>query len=366
MHLFNLLADEASGQTIPSTTDWNSVAPSNVSSGTSSVTNTLSNGWRTTTVAASGSVALQIENDDGANGADGSFNPFTNSTDDNELFGATIGFGGAELNAVDYLAVESTASENFKLNSLRVRVQLQTVSSGTLYSYTLHAFRGGSQVGTASGSVNSSDGSLRYWASINVASNSDFENIDEFRVDFSAGVRQIGIDDISISAAVAGDTTAPRVTSVARQTPSDASTNADTLIFRVTFDEDVQNVDATDFNASGTSGDASSVATVNASTYDVTVSGGDLASYNGAVGLSFDGSQNIQDLAGNNLTNTTPTGANESYTLNNTAPTLAEVTPVTTPTADATPSYTFSSDEAGAVHGRFLRHVELHRGERGR
>ncbi|CAN0216874.1 unnamed protein product, partial [Chrysoparadoxa australica] len=117
------------------------------------------------------------------------------------------------------------------------------------------------------------------------------------------------------------DTAVPAVTSVARQTPATETTSADTLVFRVTFDEDVQNVDATDFNASGTSADVTAVSGVSAAVYDVTVSGGDLAAFNGVVGLTFDAGQNIEDLAGNALTNTTP-GSNQTYTLAN-APEIA-------------------------------------------
>lgn len=113
-----------------------------------------------------------------------------------------------------------------------------------------------------------------------------------------------------------GDTTAPTVTSVLRQTPAAASTNSDTLVFRVTFDEDVQNVDTSDFDASGTTGDATAVSAVSASVYDVTVSGGDLADLNGTVGLTFNASQNIEDLASNALSNTTP-GTDETYTVAN-------------------------------------------------
>ena len=40
---------------------------------------------------------------------------------------------------------------------------------------------------------------------------------------------------------------------------------------------------------------------------------------------------------------------NTTTTTDTTAPTLAEVTAVTTPTNDTTPNYTFSSDEAGTI-----------------
>ena len=50
-----------------------------------------------------------------------------------------------------------------------------------------------------------------------------------------------------------------------------------------------------------TTATVTNVAQVTASTYDVTVSGGDLASFNGTVGLDVSGAQNITDLAGNAL-----------------------------------------------------------------
>ncbi|MBF0297013.1 MAG: DUF4347 domain-containing protein, partial [Magnetococcales bacterium] len=47
------------------------------------------------------------------------------------------------------------------------------------------------------------------------------------------------------------DTTAPRITSIDRQTPATASTDADSLVWRVTFDETVSNVSTGDFSVSG-------------------------------------------------------------------------------------------------------------------
>ena len=118
------------------------------------------------------------------------------------------------------------------------------------------------------------------------------------------------------------DSTAPKIVSVVRQSPAANPTNADSITFRITFDEDVQNVDSDDFDATGTTGDvqAGGVNTINANIYDVTVSGGDMASYTGEVGLEIASSQNIEDLAGNPLVNTTPTGVNETYMLDNTPP----------------------------------------------
>ena len=94
------------------------------------------------------------------------------------------------------------------------------------------------------------------------------------------------------------DTTAPTVTSIERQDPSDSPTNADTLTWRVTFSEDVQNVNAADFSVSGTTATLA-VAAVSGSEsrYDVTASGGNLANLNDTVTLSFAMGQNITDKA---------------------------------------------------------------------
>ncbi|MCG8653202.1 MAG: hypothetical protein MI861_25400, partial [Pirellulales bacterium] len=74
--------------------------------------------------------------------------------------------------------------------------------------------------------------------------------------------------------------------SFTRQTPTTQVTGADSLVFRATFDEDVTNVDASDFTVGGTTtATITSVVSVDAKTYDITVSGGDLADFNGIVGL---------------------------------------------------------------------------------
>jgi hypothetical protein len=68
--------------------------------------------------------------------------------------------------------------------------------------------------------------------------------------------------------------------------------------------------------------------------YDVTVSGGDLANFNGTVGLNLSASQNITDLTGNALPAGEPT-TDETYTVDNTAPAFLSLTrqaPATTPT----------------------------------
>ena len=127
--------------------------------------------------------------------------------------------------------------------------------------------------------------------------------------------------------ATATDTIAPTVTSILRQTPASSPTNADVLTWRVTFSEDVANVEGADFEVSGTSATLAAAAVSGSSAqYDVTASGGDLGSLDATVTLAFDADQDIADAAGNALANTTPTGANEaSYVVDNTAPGVASI-----------------------------------------
>ena len=128
----------------------------------------------------------------------------------------------------------------------------------------------------------------------------------------------------STSMAPVTDTTAPRVTSIERQTPTTTPTHADTLTWRVTFNEDVQDVGDADFEIAGTTAGLTATAmTGSASVYDVTASGGNLADRNATVTLSFATGQDIKDIANNALANTTPTGTNDNtYVVDNTAPTV--------------------------------------------
>jgi hypothetical protein len=114
-----------------------------------------------------------------------------------------------------------------------------------------------------------------------------------------------------------GDPRFPELLSFTRQTPTDLATNADTVVFRATFDEDVQYVTGNDFAVTGSTAAVTGVNAVSASVYDLTVSGGDLAGYDGAVGLDLSGSQNIADLWDNPLPAGEP-ATDETYLLDNT------------------------------------------------
>lgn len=158
---------------------------------------------------------------------------------------------------------------------------------------------------------------------------------------------------------VVADATPPTVTSILRETPAANPTDSDSLTFTVTFSEDVQNVSADDFTPTGTTAMAtafSDAGDADASTWSVTVSGGDLANLNGTVGLGVAGGHNIADLAGNALTDTTPTGTNETFTVANdsTNPNLVSLLGLPTSisgavTFDAT--FTFSENVTGFAIG---------------
>jgi hypothetical protein len=117
---------------------------------------------------------------------------------------------------------------------------------------------------------------------------------------------------------VVGDITAPSLLSFTRQNPATSPTSLNSLVFRATFSEAVKNVSTGDFAVDGTTtATVTNVATVNSSTFDVTVSGGDLSTFNGTVGLNLSNAQNIQDLSNNALPDAEP-ATDETYTVDNT------------------------------------------------
>ncbi|HAS43863.1 MAG TPA: hypothetical protein DCS93_25525, partial [Microscillaceae bacterium] len=147
------------------------------------------------------------------------------------------------------------------------------------------------------------------------------------------------------------DNTAPTVTSFTRKTPNTQITNADAITFLATFSEDVQNVDLNDFAVTGPTGATIMVTQLTASTYDVQISGGDLAALNGTVGLNLAGGASVTDLVGNALTIAEP-GTDETYSLDNSVPNTVSFTrknPATTTTSADQLTFlaTFSEDVTG-------------------
>ncbi len=134
----------------------------------------------------------------------------------------------------------------------------------------------------------------------------------------------VQIVDISSRSIANQPTVAPTLTSVERHDPATQDTNDNTPTFRVTFSEAVNNVDESDFETTG-----SATATVSAVTpvpggtvYHVEVT----VTEDGIVRLGIATANDIKDVTGNALSGTTPAGADEPYTIDTVAPTLASVT----------------------------------------
>lgn len=122
----------------------------------------------------------------------------------------------------------------------------------------------------------------------------------------------------------------PSLLSITRQVPVTSVTNADSLVFRITFDQSILNLGPADFNVTGgTTATIASITAVSSTAYDITVSGGDLASFNGTVGLDLATGQTITDPIGNALPTTEP-AIDQTYTLtnNNNPANPAKLTPL--------------------------------------
>ena len=151
------------------------------------------------------------------------------------------------------------------------------------------------------------------------------------------------------------------VTSIERSDPAVETTSAQTLVFEVTFSEDVTGVNLSDFALSSGGTGTGSVTNLagSGSQYLVSVS----AARDGTYNLDVTQDSGIADAADNPLSSTTPTGADHTYTVNTipadtTAPTVASI--VRSDPAEATTSertlvfgVTFSEDVTGVDAGDF-------------
>nr|WP_235584437.1 choice-of-anchor U domain-containing protein [Massilia sp. MS-15] len=116
---------------------------------------------------------------------------------------------------------------------------------------------------------------------------------------------------------LSGDTQSPLLTAIERATPLASQTNADTLRFKLSFSEAVA-LAAADLRVHGSTASVTRVDAIDGSSYYVTVAGGDLAGLDGAtVSLGFAPAQDIRDSGGNALLDTSPTGANQSFVMDN-------------------------------------------------
>ena len=125
-----------------------------------------------------------------------------------------------------------------------------------------------------------------------------------------------GADQTYIVSITVTDTANPRLASIERYSPASRNTDSQSLVYKATFSESVTGVTASDFVLSPSStGGVNGVTPVTAisgsgDTYYVTVSSTVDGTYN--LDLVSSG-HNIADASSNPLTNTAPTGADQTY-----------------------------------------------------
>ena len=138
-------------------------------------------------------------------------------------------------------------------------------------------------------------------------------------------------------------TTTPVISSIKRADNAPEITNADEVAWLVGFSEQVRNVSAADFEATGTSARVVSATPVAGASqqYRITLRGGDLASLNGRVELGLSSQQDIENVTGVKLATTIPT-TNETYFIDNLAPIVSSISPLNATGSPFTVSFEFS------------------------
>lgn len=150
------------------------------------------------------------------------------------------------------------------------------------------------------------------------------------------------------------DNTAPTITSILRSNPLVSTTSASTVVFRVTFDEGVQGVDAGDFDISAftasNSADAPIVSHISGGkVYDVTI---DNISGSGTLALDVSSATIIDSLSVSPNAFAGTVGLAQSYEIDQTAPTvLSIVRKDSNPTSASTINFraTFSEPVTGVT-----------------
>ncbi len=142
------------------------------------------------------------------------------------------------------------------------------------------------------------------------------------------------------------------LTSFTLSSPAASPTNSDSLVFLATFNQAVVNVDASDFvinDTPFTTATITGVVSLTAATYTITVSGGDLASYEGIIGLDLDAATDIVSSDDASALTIAEPLTDLAYTLDNTSPVLSTTSTETDPTNTSpfTVDFSFSEDVSG-------------------
>jgi len=174
-----------------------------------------------------------------------------------------------------------------------------------------------------------------------------------FRARATVSGVKTGSSGVSSELPITIDTTAPTFTSVLRHAPSSQTTGLDALTFRLTFSEPISGLDSTDFEVTGSTATVSRIAMVSGTlgSYDATVSGGNLASLNGVLGLGFVANPTVTDIAGNSLAGIVPTVSPQTYTLDNRNPVVSITSSAASLGGTGTAVITFTLDQASNDFG---------------
>lgn len=152
------------------------------------------------------------------------------------------------------------------------------------------------------------------------------------------------LDNVSVTAV---DATAPIITNISSDKADGTYTIGEVIDIDVTFSENVSGTMTLTLDSGGTCD--ITVAASNTGTCDYTVA----AAQNSLDLTLASATGTVTDAASNPMTNFVPTvnlAANKALVISTPVPpTLTEVTPVTTPTFDTTPTYVFHSTEAGDI-----------------
>ncbi len=160
----------------------------------------------------------------------------------------------------------------------------------------------------------------------------------------------VGIDNVVVQTASA-DSTAPTVTNISSDKANGSYKAGEVIDIDVTFSETVTSTgNVTVTLETGATDRACTFTVTNASTgtCNYIVQADDTTS-----DLTVNTvSGTIADQASNAMSDFVPVtnlAANKAIIIDTTAPVISEVTPVATPSSDATPDYTFTTDEAGTI-----------------
>ena len=217
-------------------------------------------------------------------------------------------FGSIPISGVWILQIhDNYYADSGVLNSWTLTINYNTTTTTTVNPVTAISGSGDTYYVTVSSTV---DGTY------NLDLVSSGHNIADASSNPLTNTAPTGADQTYIVSITVTDTANPRLASIERYSPASRNTDSQSLVYKATFSESVTGVTASDFVLSPSStGGVNGVNPVTAisgsgDTYYVTVSSTVDGTYN--LDLVSSG-HNIADASSNPLTNTAPTGADQTY-----------------------------------------------------